>query len=347
MKSSLLRIGLVAACIFAWAIPAYAQLLVTDNFGNQVIRYDAVTGNFVDVLITSQPQDNGGLNGPVGMLIDAHGDLLVASQNTDSILRYNLETGEFLGEFASAKTGNAFAGPAKICIGPDGNIYVANFFGSSVDRVSPDGTGLGPFTNGGPGISGTASFAFGPDGNLYVASFNTGNVQVFDGMTGNFLETLASSLPGATGLLFDDGGDLWVASLFVHTISQLDADGQVLQSFSTGADTFPSNIIFNPNDKSELLIALTGAAGVFGFSSQGLPLGPFASGGGLTVPGQSLVVDSIILGDVNGDGIVSLLDVDPFVEAIATSTFIPEADVNQDGIVNLLDVDPFVDLLSG
>ena len=55
----------------------------------------------------------------------------------------------------------------------------------------------------------------------------------------------------------------------------------------------------------------------------------------------------IILGDVNCDGEVSLLDVAPFVDAISKGTFIDKADINQDGFVNLLDVDPFVALLSG
>lgn len=50
------------------------------------------------------------------------------------------------------------------------------------------------------------------------------------------------------------------------------------------------------------------------------------------------------LGDINGDGFVTLLDVGPFVAAISDGTFICEADVNQDGIVDLLDVGPFVDL---
>ncbi len=55
----------------------------------------------------------------------------------------------------------------------------------------------------------------------------------------------------------------------------------------------------------------------------------------------------IILGDVNGDGVVNLLDVAPFVNAVTTGTFIPEADINGDGVVNLLDIAPFVDLLTG
>lgn len=58
-------------------------------------------------------------------------------------------------------------------------------------------------------------------------------------------------------------------------------------------------------------------------------------------------VGSVIKGDVNGDGVVDLLDVGPFVDALSGGTFIAEADVNCDGEISLLDVGPFVELLSG
>ena len=53
------------------------------------------------------------------------------------------------------------------------------------------------------------------------------------------------------------------------------------------------------------------------------------------------------LADVNRDGSVNLLDVAPFVAALASGEFSEEADVNCDGAVNLLDVDAFINALSG
>ena len=53
------------------------------------------------------------------------------------------------------------------------------------------------------------------------------------------------------------------------------------------------------------------------------------------------------LGDVNNDGVVDLLDVTPFVNALTTGMFICEADVNEDGVLDLLDVTPFVNILTG
>ena len=55
----------------------------------------------------------------------------------------------------------------------------------------------------------------------------------------------------------------------------------------------------------------------------------------------------VLLGDVNCDGVVNLLDVAPFVDILTSGGFSPKADINEDGNVNLLDVAPFVDLLAG
>ena len=54
-----------------------------------------------------------------------------------------------------------------------------------------------------------------------------------------------------------------------------------------------------------------------------------------------------LIGDVNCDGVIDLLDVQPFVDAIMNGEFINKADINQDNVVDLLDVAPFVDLLTG
>ena len=53
---------------------------------------------------------------------------------------------------------------------------------------------------------------------------------------------------------------------------------------------------------------------------------------------------TVLLGDINLDGVVDLLDVAPFIDVLNSMTYQAEADVNQDGIVNLLDVAPFVEL---
>jgi hypothetical protein len=54
-----------------------------------------------------------------------------------------------------------------------------------------------------------------------------------------------------------------------------------------------------------------------------------------------------VLGDVNLDGEVNGLDVDPFVEVLLSGPYQPEADMNEDQLVNGLDVDPFVAAVVG
>ena len=54
----------------------------------------------------------------------------------------------------------------------------------------------------------------------------------------------------------------------------------------------------------------------------------------------------VLLGDVNLDRELNLLDIVPFVESILSVFYLSEADVNGDGFVDLLDIDPFVSLLS-
>ena len=66
--------------------------------------------------------------------------------------------------------------------------------------------------------------------------------------------------------------------------------------------------------------------------------------------GWDTIINSFVvapLGDVNCDGVVDLLDVQPFVDLLASGGFSDKADMNGDGTVNLLDVDLFVDALLG
>lgn len=51
-------------------------------------------------------------------------------------------------------------------------------------------------------------------------------------------------------------------------------------------------------------------------------------------------------GDVNQDGSINLLDVQPFVDLLASGGYQYEADMNNDTAVNLLDVDSFINELS-
>lgn len=55
--------------------------------------------------------------------------------------------------------------------------------------------------------------------------------------------------------------------------------------------------------------------------------------------------EPVILGDVNCDGIVSLLDISPLIEKVSSNEYGYKADCNCDGVVDLLDISCFIDLL--
>ena len=58
------------------------------------------------------------------------------------------------------------------------------------------------------------------------------------------------------------------------------------------------------------------------------------------------VASSILLGDVNLDGVVDFLDISPFIVLLSTQAFQLEADINEDGTVDFLDISPFIVILS-
>ena len=54
-----------------------------------------------------------------------------------------------------------------------------------------------------------------------------------------------------------------------------------------------------------------------------------------------------LLGDTNLDGVVDFLDINPFIELLASNTYLAQADCNEDGVLNFLDIAPFITILAG
>ena len=82
------------------------------------------------------------------------------------------------------------------------------------------------------------------------------------------------------------------------------------------------------------------SAGVTGVVHQGMMLDPLFGV-------ATINVSDVLLGDVNCDGVIDLLDVQPFVDLLASGGYSAKADINSDGVLNLVDVAPFIDLLTG
>ena len=55
---------------------------------------------------------------------------------------------------------------------------------------------------------------------------------------------------------------------------------------------------------------------------------------------------TVLKGDVNLDGSVTFLDINPFIQLLAASGFQAEADCDCDEALNFLDIQPFIDILA-
>jgi hypothetical protein len=76
------------------------------------------------------------------------------------------------------------------------------------------------------------------------------------------------------------------------------------------------------------------------------PLNPITQGK-FYIDNITITVPDTLLGDVNFDGEVNGLEVDPFVDVLLSGPYQLEADMNEDQVVNGLDVDPFVAAVVG
>ncbi|MGK7905396.1 MAG: hypothetical protein AB4352_29120 [Hormoscilla sp.] len=268
-------------------------LLVSSFETDQVLRYDATTGFFIDEFVSA---GSGGLNGPDGLTLGPDGNLYIATNRNDDVRRYDGRTGLLIDVFAS---GGGLDEPDGIAFGPDGNLYVTSDGTEAVLRY--DGT-TGLFIDefvqaGSGGLNGPQDIIFGPDGHLYVSSFDTDQVLRYNGTTGAFLDVFASGggLDGPNrGLTFGGDGNLYVSSSETNSVLRYDGTtGFFIDEFvsagSGGLDS-PLDINFGPDghlyvisENSNEVLRYDGTTGAF--------LDVFAAGGGLDAPNNFVFVD--------------------------------------------------------
>ena len=136
-----------------------------------------------------------------------------------------------------------------------------------------------------------------------------------------------------------DAGDV-----FSFTTNATEAAGDVVYNETAGSydPVNPSE----PGDTDVANIAVNSFDGiVFGLFEDD----PFPSGGRYTVSNIMIMEASgeVLLGDVNQDGMISFLDISPFITLLLSGGFQQEADIDRCGKVDFLDISPFIQILIG
>jgi len=121
--------------------------------------------------------------------------------------------------------------------------------------------------------------------------------------------------------------------------------------------TFTENI---PSDPVDMMMLLTMEFQIDAWAvnqGDGRVSGPFVSDGSESRVMSRAVVDfvrvykkavvSTVLGDCNLDGVVTFLDISPFIALLSSGEYLEEADCNQDGLVNFSDIAPLIVILTG
>ena len=176
---------------------------------------------------------------------------------------------------------------------------------------------------------------------------------VMDGNVGMIARLDFSSVSGYTGVI-DAGGTMFLDRVVggqtdpefdLEQATELSALEDVIIQLDAFGDTI-SLSAWRPGDPQPAP-QLTGTDSAFVSGTTGLVFledEDFASG---TFRWATAASARIINGDVNFDGEVNGLDVDPFVEAVLGGGYAAPADMNGDGAVDGLDVDPFVAAVVG
>ena len=190
-----------------------------------------------------------------------------------------------------------------------------------------------------------------------VLTFNLGDSHTLDGMFvwrytgGPTFANLQGNNPKSWSVEFsNDNGFTYSAPVALPDIAIV-ADDPGTEGMIEGTGALPADLFSFPSiDANVVRLTLPDnfsgvGAGVAGGDRVGLSEVHFKSAS----PG--------LPGDTNNDGVVSTLDIDPFVLALTDPTgyasafpgvdVLAVADINMDSMVNTLDIDPFVALLTG
>jgi DNA-binding beta-propeller fold protein YncE len=172
------------------AVAPDGALYVAD-FYNQRVQKLSPDGSFIAQWGTTAEKGiwAGEFNYPTDVTLGPDGTLYVADGYNDRIQVFTPE-GKFArkwgGPFAMDIFGpfnGWFATVTAVAVGPEGNVFVADFYNHRIQKFAPDGTFLSSFGKRGNGPGEFAypiDIAVTADGTLYVADFGNNRIQIWE-----------------------------------------------------------------------------------------------------------------------------------------------------------------------
>ena len=330
----------------------------TTNFAVMFVGSGGGTG-VIDISDDAVLNGSGGFSGGLNPSAETFVTVNISDNAVFNMTDFNLGTG------VVNQTGGIVTASSWFAIGKDGGSGTYNISSGTVGQTADAGDwfSVGESLPGGLSVSGDATvnavamgMLVGRDdggvGTLEITG-SSATINVSDLRVGIDSDGLDSPATGTLSWIADAGGISPITSADNTEFGMMDATLVVDLTEDAGfADIGPGG------SPVEILLIdnAAPASGTFAGLAEGdsVSIGggksatiSYAGGDGNDIVLDVLTNDGGVLGDVNCDGVVNLLDVGPFVELLANGGFSPKADIDENGSVNLLDVGPFVDLLSG
>lgn len=220
------------------------SIYVVEIVGERVSRYDATTGAFLNVVVSST--DAGATDSaPEDLAFGPDGNLYVSDRLLDNVRRFNPTTGALIGTFAS---GNGLDNATGIHF-QDGFLMVTS--GGTADKVMRFNQTTGAFVSEAV-VGGTAPFdsLMGPFGDLWVADLSADTIRRFDGFSNTLLQTysVSATLDGPYDLEFQ-GDVLYATGLLSNNIVRFDV--------TAGAFAFKDTFTSGLGDSARMLFPAT------------------------------------------------------------------------------------------